>query len=105
MKMLWVVAACAALSAPATAQVRVIDDGRSESNAELKPAADGKKICKTRVVTGSRVSKAKECRTPEEWEKVHVKGKAVADDLVRKSTSFNCVMFGNVGSRQGCAGG
>lgn len=106
MKLLWILAACAALAAPAAAQVRVVDDGRSESAPEMKASADGKLICKTRKVTGSRLAKRKECRTAEEWKAVHAKGKGVVDDLVRKSTTHNCIMAGS-GTAGGntCAGG
>lgn len=104
MKPLLIVAASVALAAPAAAQVRVIDDARTESAPEMKAAADGRRICKTHKVTGSRLSKQKECRTAEEWAKVHAKGKGVVDDLVRKSTSNNCIMYGSK-QRGGCAGG
>ena len=109
MKVLWIMAACAAMAVPAAAQVRVIDDGRSESAPEMKATADGKLICKAHKQTGSRLAKQKECRTAAEWVAVREKAKSVHDDLTRKSMSNNCIQYGSgsgsLGQGSGCAGG
>lgn len=84
--------AAAALLTPAVsfAQVATITDkpGIVGSDGKMVRAKDGR-LCKTMVVTGSRLPTRKVCKTEEEWEAQANASKGELDELLRRNGSNN----------------
>ncbi|MBX3479370.1 MAG: hypothetical protein KF842_03150 [Caulobacter sp.] len=82
----------AALLAPAAsfAQVATITDkpGIVGSDGKMTRAKDGR-LCKTMVITGSRLPTKKVCKTQEEWDLQAAASKDELDELMRRNGSNN----------------
>lgn len=89
-------AACTLLASAAVAQpVNTITDSDAPPAATTTSKTKDGKICKSLVITGSRVPTQRICKTKEEWDTYSVGAREGLDALQRNGLTRNCVAQGN----------
>jgi len=91
MKLTLVLAATAALMVPATgmAQVSTIADKAGPNTDGRKSISKDGKVCKSLVITGSRLPTKKVCKTQAEWDAQQAASKDELDELTRRNGANN----------------